>query len=48
MEDIIGKKLKLVCRSVNQQDEPEENQDMQRLANEIENKLNLGIPVKVK
>ena len=48
MEDIVGKKLKLVCRSANQQDEPEENQDMQRLANEIENKLNLGIPVKIK
>jgi DNA polymerase-3 subunit gamma/tau len=48
MENIIGKKLKLVCRSANQQDEPEDNQDMQRLASEIENKLNLGIPVKVK
>ena len=48
MEEIIGRKLKLVCRSANQQDEPEENQDMQRLASEIENKLNLGIPVKVK
>lgn len=48
MENIIGKNLKLVCRSVNQQDEPEEKQDMQRLASEIENKLNLGIPVKVK
>ncbi len=48
MENIIGKNLKLVCRSMNQQDEPEENQDMQRLASEIETKLNLGIPVKVK
>ena len=48
MESIIGKNLKLVCRSVNQQDEPEENQDMQRLASEIGDKLNLGIPVKVK
>ena len=48
MENIIGRKLKLVCKSVNQQDTPEDNQDMQRLAREIENKLNLGIPVKVK
>ena len=48
MEEIVGKKLKLVCRSANQQEDPEDNQDMQRLASEIENKLNLGIPVKVK
>ena len=48
MENIIGKNLKLVCRSINQQEEVEENHDMQRLAGEIEDKLNLGIPVKVK
>ncbi len=48
MENIVGKKLKLVCRTMGQQEEKEENQDMQRLADEIESKLNLGIPVKVK
>ncbi|MBR3786435.1 MAG: DNA polymerase III subunit gamma/tau [Firmicutes bacterium] len=48
MENIVGKKLKLVCRAMGQQEEKEENQDMQRLASEIEDKLNLGIPVKVK
>ena len=48
MEEIVGRKLKLVCRGVGQQEEKDDNQDMQRLADEISNKLNLGIPVKVK
>lgn len=48
MENIVGKKLKLVCRTMGQQEEKEDNQDMQRLADEIADKLNLGIPVKVK
>lgn len=48
MEKITGKKLKLVCRLENQGAEDGGDSAAQQLADEIQNKLNLGIPVKVK
>lgn len=48
MEKIVGKKLKLVCRLENQADDAGNDETFQNLADEIHDKLNLGVPVKVK
>lgn len=48
MENIVGKKLKMVCRLEHQEENGENSQAMQQLAEEIHDKLNLGIPVKIR
>ncbi|MBR4019746.1 MAG: DNA polymerase III subunit gamma/tau [Firmicutes bacterium] len=48
MEKIVGRKLRLVCRLESQDDDTAGGEAFQQLADEIHDKLNLGIPVKVK
>ncbi len=47
MEKIVGKRLKLVCKTQDQADSYEEPHNYEQIAKEVENKLNLGIHVKV-
>lgn len=48
MEKIVGRKLKMICRLENQETDDGGGEAMQKLADEIHDKLNLGIPVKIK
>ena len=48
MEDIIGRKLKMVCRSADQQETREEKPEMQRLADELNSKFEFDVPITVK
>ena len=48
MEDIIGRKLKMVCKSAEQQETREEKPEMQKLADEINSKFEFDVPITVK
>ncbi len=45
MEKITGKKLKLICRTENQEEIPDRNEEMEKLAREVSDELHIKVRV---